>query len=74
MDASNINTAPSGLRAWWASPPRSGMRRVLAPWEYRHLRFWAAIRTGAGILLISLGLTTLSVGGSDGMTYGQSRS
>jgi hypothetical protein len=70
MNASNVNAAPGGLRGWWASPPRSGMRRLIAPWEYRQLRFWAAVRSGAGIALVALGLITLAVGGNDGMTDG----
>jgi hypothetical protein len=70
MQAPNDNTAPKGLRGWWASPPRSGIRRIISPWEYRHLRFWASVRIGAGIVLIGLGATTLAFGGSDGATYG----
>ena len=57
------NTAPKGLRGWWASPPRSGMQRIIAPWEYRHLRGWARVRIAAGTVLAGLGAVTL-VGGS----------
>jgi hypothetical protein len=63
MHTPNDNTVPKGLRGWWASPPRSGMRRIIAPWEYRHLRFSAGLRIGAGIVLAGLGVVTL-VGGS----------
>ncbi len=63
MNSSNDNTAPKGLGAWWASPPRSGMRRLIIPWEYRHLRAWARVRMAAGIVLTGLGAVTL-VGGS----------
>jgi len=63
MNEPDDNTAPKGLRGWWASPPRSGMQRIIAPWEYRHLRFWAGVRIGAGIVLVGLGAVTL-VGGS----------
>jgi hypothetical protein len=63
MNASNDNTARKGLRGRWASPPRAGMQRIIAPWEYRHLRFWAGVRIGAGIVLAGLGAVTL-VGGS----------
>ena len=63
MNAPNDNTAPKGLRGWWASPPRSGMRRLIIPWEYRHLRAWAGVRIAAGIVLTGLGAVTL-VGGS----------
>jgi hypothetical protein len=63
MNAPNDNTGPRGLRGWWASPPRSGMQRIIAPWEYRHLRFWAGVRIAAGAVLVGLGAVTL-VGGS----------
>ena len=63
MHAPYDNTAPTGLRGWWASPPRSGMRRLIIPWEYRHLRAWARVRFAAGIVLTGLGAVTL-VGGS----------
>jgi hypothetical protein len=38
MNANSDNTTPS----------RTGMRRVFPPWEYRHLRAWAAARIGGG--------------------------
>jgi hypothetical protein len=63
MHAPNDNTAPKGLRGWWASPPRSGMRRIIIPWEYRHLRGFARVRIATGIVLVGLGAVTL-VGGS----------
>ena len=63
MHAPNDNTAPRGLRGWWASPPRSGMQRIIAPWEYRHLRAIARVRLAAAIVLTGLGAVTL-VGGS----------
>jgi hypothetical protein len=62
MNAQNDSTAPKGLRGWWASPPRSGMQRIIAPWEYRHLRGVARVRIAAGIVLVGLGVVTL-VGG-----------
>jgi hypothetical protein len=70
MNAPNDNTAPRGLRGWWASPPRSGMRRVISPWEYRHLHAWARVRIASGIALAGLGVITLSFGGNDLKTYG----
>jgi hypothetical protein len=63
MYSPNDNTAPKGLRGWWASPPRSGMQRIIAPWEYRHLRTCAGVRIGAGVVLAGLGAVTL-FGGS----------
>jgi hypothetical protein len=44
MNAPNDNTAPRGLRGWWASPTQSGARRWINPWEYRHLRASGATR------------------------------
>lgn len=70
MNATNDNTAPQGLRGWWASPARSGMRRIISPWEYRHLRVWARVRIGEGIVLVGLGFVTFSFGGNDWKTYG----
>jgi hypothetical protein len=63
MYAPNDDTALKGLRGWWASPPRSGLRRIISPWEYRHLRAWAGVRIAGGIVLAGLGAVTL-VGGS----------
>jgi hypothetical protein len=70
MSPPNCNSAPKGLRGWWASPTRSGMRRIIIPWEYRHLGFWARVRIGAGIVMVGLGVVTLSFGGNDWPTYG----
>jgi hypothetical protein len=63
MNGPNDDTAPRGLRGRWASPPRSGMQRIIAPWEYRHLRAFAGARIAAGIALAGIGAVTL-VGGS----------
>ena len=70
MNAPNDSTAPKGLRGWWASPPRAGMRRIISPWEYRHLRAFARVRIAAGIFLVGCGALTLSFGGNDWKTYG----
>jgi hypothetical protein len=70
MGSPNGNTAQKGLRAWWASPPRTGLRRILSPWEYRHLRFWARVRIGAGTALAGLAVVTVQFGGNDAKTYG----
>jgi hypothetical protein len=70
MHAPIDNTAPKGLRGWWASPPRSGMRRMISPWECRHLRAWAGVRMTSGVVVAGLGAVTLSYGGNDRKTYG----
>lgn len=64
------HTLPKRLRRWWVSPPRSGIRLMISPWEYRHLRGWASVRITAGSILVCLGVVTLSFGGTDAKTYG----
>jgi hypothetical protein len=49
---------------------RSGVRRIIPPCEYRHLRAWAGVRIASGIVLAGLGAVTLSFGGNDWKTYG----
>lgn len=36
------------------TPPRSGMQRLIAPWEYRHLRAFAGLRFATGIAAVTL--------------------
>jgi hypothetical protein len=50
MHTSNDNT----------TSPRFGMRRLIVPWEYRHLRVFGVVRLGAGTLLIVFGALLLS--------------
>ena len=54
------NTAPNGLRAWWLTPPRRGLQRVIFPYEYRHLRFFGAGRIAGGIVAATAGAICLS--------------
>jgi len=42
---------------------RTGLRRIFPPWEYRHLRAWAAARIAAATGMAGLSAVTL-VGGS----------
>jgi hypothetical protein len=62
MNAPNESTAPKGLRGWWASPPRSGMRRTINPWEYRHLRVFGVTRIAGGSVAAAAGVVCLSYG------------
>ena len=62
MNAPNDNTAAKGLRGWWAYPPRPGLQRLINPWEYRHLRFYAVPRIVGGILGSAAGLICLAYG------------
>ena len=60
MNAPNDNTAPRGLRGWWASPPRPGLQRLIWPFEYRHLRGFGVTRIGGGSVQAAAGLICLS--------------
>jgi len=60
MSASNGTTAAKGLRGWWLSPPRSGMYRLISPWEYRHLRASAGTRIVGGSVAAAAGVVCLS--------------
>ncbi len=62
MNEPNESTAPKGLRGWWDSPPRSGLRRTIAPWEYRHVRVSGVVRGACGALLVIGGVLFLSYG------------
>jgi hypothetical protein len=62
MNAPHDNTAPKGLRGWWLSPPRSGMRRLIAPWEYRHIRAFGVTRIAGGSVAAAAGVICLSYG------------
>ena len=60
MNAPNGNTARRGMREWWRSPPRHGMQRLLAPFEFRHARFFGVTRIAGGIVAAVAGLICLS--------------
>ena len=62
MHTPNDNTAPGRPRGWWASPPRSGLRRLIAPWEYRHLRAYGITRIAGGSVAAAAGVVCLSYG------------
>ena len=62
MNASNENSTRGGLRGWWASPPRTGIRRTITPWEYRHLRGSGLIRIAGGSFLVLAGVLLLAYG------------
>lgn len=69
MNGPKDNNARKGLRGWWMSPPRSGLRLIIHPWEYRHLRGFAQLHIGGGIVLACLAFVTLGFGGTDAKTY-----
>jgi len=60
MNARNENSAAKRLRGWWVTPPRSGIERLIAPPEYRHLRAFGITRIAAGIVAAAAGAVCLS--------------
>ena len=62
MNAPNDNTAATGLRGWWASPPRPGLQRLINPWEYRHLRGFGVTRVAGGSVAAAAGVICLGYG------------
>jgi hypothetical protein len=62
MNAPNDNAAPKGLRGWWLSPPRTGLQRLIYPFEYRHLRAFGVTRVAGGSLASGAALICLSYG------------
>jgi CHASE2 domain-containing sensor protein len=60
MNGPNDSTAARGLRAWWQSPPRSGLQRLINPWEYRHLRAFGVMRIAGGSVAIGASVICLS--------------
>jgi low temperature requirement protein LtrA len=43
------------------SPPRSGLARLITPWEYRHLHATMAARFAGGGFQLGIGLVLLSI-------------
>jgi hypothetical protein len=60
MSTPSDDTPAKGLRARWLSPPRSGMQRLIAPWEYRHLRLFGVTRVAAGGVAGAAGIICLA--------------
>jgi uncharacterized membrane protein HdeD (DUF308 family) len=56
------NIAATGLRGWWAHPPRSGMRRLINPIAYRHPRALGGMHIAGGILAAVAGVICLAYG------------
>lgn len=53
----------NGLRRWWLSPPRPGLQRLIAPWEYRHLCGFGITRVVGGSLAAAAGVLCLAYDG-----------
>jgi hypothetical protein len=52
------------MHASGGSPPpaRSGLRRLISPWEYRHVHGVMAARFAAGGFQLAIGLVLISLG------------
>jgi hypothetical protein len=62
FDYTPLANLRKGLRGWWLTPPRRGIYRLIAPWEYRHLRFFGIPRIAGGIVAAAAGVICLSYG------------
>jgi hypothetical protein len=62
MHASNDNTGRKSLRERWLTPPRPGLQRLIAPSEYRHLRFFGVGRVVGGSVAAAAGIICLAYG------------
>jgi hypothetical protein len=62
MNAPSDTPARKSLRQWWASPPRSGLQRLIVPYEYRHLSAFGTLRVAGGSVAAAAGLVCLSYG------------
>ncbi len=60
MNAPDDNTAAKRLRAWWLTPPRPGLHRLINPWEYRHLRGFGVTRIAGGSVAVGAGVICLA--------------
>ena len=60
LDYTPLANLRKGLRGWWLTPPRRGIYRLIAPWEYRHLRFFGVSRIAGGIVAAAAGVICLS--------------
>jgi hypothetical protein len=61
MNATSADAARA-LRTPRQAPPRPGLQRLIAPWEYRHLPVSAVTRGAAGGFQLGIGLVLLSLG------------
>jgi hypothetical protein len=62
FDYTPLANTSKGLRGWWLTPPRSGIYRVIAPWVYRHPRFFGVAAVAGGSVAVAAGVICLSYG------------
>ena len=61
MRAPNDNTAAKGLRGWWLTPPRHGIRRMINPGAYRHLRAFGVTHIAGGSVATAAAVVCLRI-------------
>jgi hypothetical protein len=69
LDYTPFANRSKGLRGWWLTPPRSGVYRVIAPWIYRHLRFFGIVDIVFASVPAAAGVVCLSYGASGWAAY-----
>ncbi|MGP8001280.1 MAG: hypothetical protein ACLPKI_28745 [Streptosporangiaceae bacterium] len=62
MNAPNGSTTAERLRRWWLTPARPGLQRLIAPWEYRHIRTFGLMRIAGGCVAVVPGLICVGYG------------
>jgi hypothetical protein len=60
LDYTPIANLQKGPRGWWLTPPRSGIYRVIAPWVYRHPRFFGSLAVSVSVVPLVAGFICLS--------------
>jgi hypothetical protein len=60
MHASTDTIGRKSLRDRWLTPPRPGLQRLIAPYEYRHLRFFGVGRVVGGSVAAAAGIICLA--------------
>jgi hypothetical protein len=60
MNGPNDNSIGGRLRRWWLTPPRSGIARLIAPFEYRHIGTFGVIRLVGAAVAAAAGLICLA--------------
>jgi len=62
MNTPHHNSPADRLRSWWSAPARSGLQRLIAPYEYRHLRGFGITRIAGGGFAVAANLICFTYG------------
>jgi hypothetical protein len=58
----NVSFLLKGLRAWWATPPRHGLQRLIIPWEYGTYFLFEVTHIAGGVVAAAAGSVVLAFG------------